>query len=332
MAQLHAVYASDDNYAPYMGISMYSLLANNSKYFDRIHIYVLDNGIKKKNCSLLKKQANVFDNVVLSFHNVSCKIDEIKPKHETGWSSSIFGRYFIDDIIEDGVDKILYLDCDTIVNNPLNELIDIDVSDYYAAGVTDGLTCQQKEYLGLADDWKYVNSGVLLINVGKWKKDGICERLVKYVNSFDRKLIYPDQDAFNAVCGCKLFLLPLKYNFFLTMDLDYVETYVAKDNPPYTYDEVMEAMVNYYANTVIFHFTGEKPWNKFESSPNFEKIFKQYAKQSCWNHIKPKFRDMSVAMNYYRFKVTVGAYELARRIFGDKFYNAVKRKFKDSEE
>lgn len=330
--ELHAVYASDDNYASYMGISMYSLLVNNSKCFDRIHIYVLDNGIKKKNCSLLKKQVDVFDNVVLSFHNVSGKIDKIKPKYETGWSNSIFGRYFIDEIVEDGVDKILYLDCDTIVNNSLNELIDTDVSEYYAAGVTDGLSCEQIKYLNFGDTWRYVNSGVLLINVGKWKKDGICESLVKYVNSFDRKLIYPDQDAFNAVCGNLLLSLPLKYNFFLTMDWDYVDTYIEKDNPPYTYDEVTEAMANNYAKTAIFHFTGGKPWNKSESSPFFEKIFRQYSKQSCWNYIKPKFRNMSVALNYYRFKIIVGVYEFARKIFGDKFYNAVKRKFKGSEE
>lgn len=328
MKELHVVYASDDNYVPYMGISIYSLLANNSECFDKIHVYVLDNGIGTKNYSLLQKQASIFNNVMLSFHNVSQKIDKIKPKYETGWSNSIFGRYFIDDIVEEGVGRLLYLDCDTIVNNPLNELMDIDISDYYAAGVIDVYSHRQSEYLGLGDNWMYVNSGVLLINVHKWKNDRVCERLVEYVNSFEHKLIYPDQDAFNAVCGQSLLRLPLKYNFFLVMNLDYVNTYFDNEDTLYTYCEVTEAMADNYAKTVIFHFTGKKPWNKSESCANFEKVFVQYARKSCWNYIKPKFRNISVAFGYYRLKVVVGLYELARKIVGDRFYNAVKRKFK----
>lgn len=326
--ELHAVYAADDNYAPYMGISMYSLLINNSEHFDRIYVYVLDNGIGAKNHSLLKKQADVFNNVELLFHDISQKIDEIKPKYATGWSNSIFGRYFIDDIVGEGVDKLLYLDCDTIVNNSLKELIDTDISDYYAAGVVDGFSHRQIEYLGLDKKRMYVNSGVLLINVKKWKNDEVCKMLVEYVNSFERKLIYPDQDAFNAVCGKSLLRLPLKYNFFLIMNLDYVDEYLQKEDTPYVRNEIMEAMVDNYAGTVVFHFTGKKPWNKSESSLNFEKIFTKYARQSCWNYIKPKFRNISVAFGYYRLKVVVGAYELARKLVGDRFYNAVKKKFK----
>lgn len=326
------VYASDDKYAPYMGISMYSLLTNNSEHFDKIYVYVLDNGIGRKNYSLLKKQAAIFNNVELSFRDISQKINEIKPKHETGWPNSIFGRYFIYDVIGDKVDKLLYLDCDTIVNNPLNELINTDISDYYAAGVIDASAYKQNEYLGLGEKRLYVNSGVLLINVNRWKNDNVFEKLVKYVNSFERRLIYPDQDALNAVCGSLLLRLPLKYNFHQTMDLDYVDTYLQKEDIPYGCDEVMEAMDDNYAKTVIFHFSGPKPWNKSESSLNFEKIFTRYARQSCWNYIKPKFRNMSVAYEYYRIRAVIGAYELARKIVGDRFYDAVKRKFKSMED
>lgn len=328
---LHAVYATDDNYAPYMGISMYSLLANNNGHFNRIHVYVLDNGIGRKNLSLLKKQASKFSNVEISFHDISQKINEIKPKIETGWSSSIFGRYFIDDIVEDGVDKLLYLDCDTIVNKPLNELLDIDVSDYYAAGLTDGLAYQQMEYLGL-DSGTYVNSGVLLINVNKWRNDKICEKLVEYVNSFERRLIFPDQDAFNAVCGRSLLRLRLKYNFYQNMSFDYIDTYLSKEENPYSRDEVVEAMENNYAQVVIFHFAGTKPWYRLESCESFEKIFASYSRKSCWNHIKPRFRNKATAIAYYRGKFLVGCFDFIRKIVGDKFYNTVKRKFKGSEE
>lgn len=326
--ELHVVYASDDNYAPYMGISMYSLLKNNSNCFDKIHVYVLDNGIGTKNHARLEKQAAAFDNVELVVHAISQEIQAIRPKYETGWSNSIFGRYFIDDIVKEGVDKLLYLDCDTIVNRSLKELFALDISDYYAAGVIDGLSQAQMEYLQLDAGGTYVNSGVLLINVNRWKREGIGKKLIEYVNSFDRRLIYPDQDAFNAVCGQSLLRLPLKYNCFQTMDFDYIDTYVEKDNPPYSYEEILEAMADDCAGTVIFHFTGGKPWNKSESCPRFERLFTQYAKQSCWSHIRPKFRNLSMAFEYYHLKAVMNMYELARRMLGDRFYNSIKQKFK----
>lgn len=328
---LHVVYATDDNYAPYMGISLYSLLVHNNEHFDRIHVYVLDNGIGRKNLSLLKKQASKFNRAEISFHSISDKISAIKPKIETGWSNSIFGRYFIDDVVEPGVEKLLYLDCDTLVNKPLNDLIDIDVEDYYAAGVTDGLAKQQMEYLGLDDSWTYLNSGMLLINVKRWKQDRISERLVEYVNNFERKLIFPDQDAFNAVCGQSVRRIKLKYNFYQNMDFDYIDTYLAKDGGPYSREEIVEAMDNFYAGVIIFHFAGTKPWYRFESSINFEKIFTEYARRSCWSHIKPKFRNKTAAIIHYRGKFLVWIFECARKIVGDKFYNKMKEKLKNTE-
>ncbi len=329
---LQVVYASDDNYAPYMGISMYSLLVNNNAHFDRIHVHVLDNGIGKKNRSRLNKQISKFSSAEISFHDISQKINEIKPKHETGWSASIFGRYFIDGIAEEGADRLLYLDCDTIVNNPLNELIAVDIEGYVAAGVPDGWEARQKEYLGLSDEYIYANSGVLLINLKKWKSDDVQNKLIEFTNSFERKLIFPDQDTFNAVCGKSLLRLPLKYNFFQKMDISYIDAYVAKSEHSFTVDEVREAMENNYAGTVIFHFTGEKPWNKSESSKSFEKIFRSYARKSCWSYVKPKFRSASAAFKYYFVKAEIGAFDLAHKIVGNRFYNKMKQRFKGSEE
>lgn len=329
---LHVVYAADDNYAPYMGISMYSLLVNNDEHFDRIHVYVLDNGIGRKNFSLLKKQASKFRHAEISFHNISDKISSIKPKVETEWSSSIFGRYFVDDIIEQDVDKLLYLDCDTIVNSPLNELISTDLENYCAAGVPDGLASSQKKYLGLGDEYMYVNSGVLLINMKKWKSDNVQNKLIEFTNSFERKLIYPDQDAFNAVCGRSLLRLRLKYNFYHTMDFDYIDRYLQDEEVPYYRDEMIEAMADNYAKTAVFHFTGNKPWFKSESIKRFEKIFASYAVKSCWEKAKPRFRSFSTAWRYYFLQFEIGMFALANKIVGEKFYNKIKQKYKGLED
>ena len=47
--------ASNDGYVPYMGVSLFSMLENNKKDFNRIHIYIIDNGISEENRGKLLK-------------------------------------------------------------------------------------------------------------------------------------------------------------------------------------------------------------------------------------------------------------------------------------
>ena len=48
---MHICFATDNNYAPYMGISIYSILKASDKN-DKFHFHILDNSINKElaNC------------------------------------------------------------------------------------------------------------------------------------------------------------------------------------------------------------------------------------------------------------------------------------------
>lgn len=45
---MHICFATDNNYAPYMGISIYSILKASDKN-DKFHFHILDNAINKEN-------------------------------------------------------------------------------------------------------------------------------------------------------------------------------------------------------------------------------------------------------------------------------------------
>ena len=48
-------------------------------------------------------------------------------------------RLFLDEVLDESVDKVLYLDADTIVNNQLDELIKIDLKGKTIGMVLDSL-------------------------------------------------------------------------------------------------------------------------------------------------------------------------------------------------
>ena len=74
------------------------------------------------------------------------------------------------------LDKIIYLDCDSIIADSLEDLDNIDISDYYIAGVQDTVTNFFKTSIGLNKDDRYINAGMLVINLKKWREDKIEEK------------------------------------------------------------------------------------------------------------------------------------------------------------
>lgn len=50
-----------------------------------------------------------------------------------------YARLFLSEILPDTINEVLYLDCDIIVNNSLENIFSLNMSDYAVAGVLDTL-------------------------------------------------------------------------------------------------------------------------------------------------------------------------------------------------
>jgi len=92
-------------------------------------------------------------------------------------------------------DKIIYLDTDTVINDDISKLYDIDVEDYELAGVTDiyNWTSPSRWFKKF-----YFNSGVLLLNMKKIRETGMFTKARKIC--IKRRMLYADQDALNNTC------------------------------------------------------------------------------------------------------------------------------------
>ena len=99
--------------------------------------------------------------------------------------------------------KVLSLDIDVIINDDISELWDIDMTDYYIAGVPE---TQKTGKMNTT----YVNFGVIMMNLDKIREDGIDDTII---NSLNRdRWGCPEQDAFNHFCDGKIYALPGMYN------------------------------------------------------------------------------------------------------------------------
>ena len=210
--QLTICFASDDKYAPYMGMAIFSIVYHAGAE-DKFHFYILDNKISQTNKQRLNTLRGQY-----AFKLTYLPLDEklfarCDTKH-VNWTLSIFGRYLIPRLIP--ADKVLYLDCDVMVRGSLWELWQTDLDGYYLAGAPDYNVMQRgrlKERFG--PDFKveeYVNSGVLLINNKKWREEKLFETLLDYSVKNAALLQWPDQDAINFICRQHKKMLPDRYN------------------------------------------------------------------------------------------------------------------------
>lgn len=252
---MNIVYASDNNFAEMLGISMISLFENNKECSD-IDVYVLDDGIDGDNKSKLTFIAKKYDRNII-FLDVS-NFDVPESVQSARWSKSAFTRLFMRKILPRELNKVLYLDCDTVVLQSLQQLYNAPIDNYIAAGVRDCISKSYLNNLNLTDNAFYCNSGILMINLDKWNESDFMH----FFDEYQTSIRYPDQDVINGVYSEKMMHLDLKYNCYTALyDFKYRNLITfRKPSKYFSEDEVNTAKTN----PVIVHFTTSflslRPW------------------------------------------------------------------------
>lgn len=207
MSRINICFACDDNYAKLCGVSIASVL-NNAKKDDELHFYVLDHCISDKNKAEfehLKKIKNCEINFV--------KVDDERFKNlylpdKKGYLSiASYFRLLIGSLFKN-LDKIIYLDCDVIATSSVDELFNEDLSNHYVGMIKDTCSDENCERLGFDSENLFYNSGVILINLKKWREDNLEKKLF---DTIDDGL--DDQDILNIVMKGNVKTLDEKWNW-----------------------------------------------------------------------------------------------------------------------
>lgn len=124
------------------------------------------------------------------------------PNYNNCWSYMCMMRAVFTKIIP--YDRVLSLDIDVVVQEDIGCLWDIDLTDYYLAGVEEP---QRKK---VTSDPMYINFGVVMMNLKKLRKDGIDDAVIADLNK--TRFGCPEQDAFNKHCAYHIYRLSNDYN------------------------------------------------------------------------------------------------------------------------
>ena len=208
-------YAADENYMPYLAVALASLKGYITDKYE-YNIHVLYAGRLNGNATKVKGMEG--ENFHIFFEDVGERIMRITDCMHCRdyYTSAIYYRLFIPELFPQ-YEKAVYLDCDTIACTDIAKLYEIEIGENYIGAVADQAVAAVEEFraytknaLGIAYD-HYFNSGVIVMNLAKFREIGFYERFGEVLRSYDFT-IAPDQDCLNLICKDKVYYYEAGWN------------------------------------------------------------------------------------------------------------------------
>lgn len=246
--------STDDNYSKYAGVVIASILTNADED-DYINIYILDGGITEEKKEQISSLGSIH-NCQIKFIKIDERTfsDYAKVKTHNYISIATYYRLKLPSLLPE-IDKIIYFDCDVVVNTSLKELFNIDIENYLMAGVSDNKKRMVKE------NPTYVNAGILVMNLDKMRKENTEEEFYNYTKENLNRITKGDQEIINEVCKGKIKVIESSWN---------VQTSNFTNRSDYTTKP-----------KIIHYLSKEKPW-KFGSYSYHKNYWFEYLQQTPW--------------------------------------------------
>ncbi len=242
---IHIFFTADNNYAKYLAVSIVSIVVNTES---PVHFYILDGGISEHNKNRIACLQKI-KSFEIEYIPIDCSRFNHVPKSSQKHISDNTNYRFLISSLKPDLDKCIFLDADLVAQGDIAQLWHVDVTNDYMAAVTDQFPLKPNSWakkLPLPENYIYVNTGVSVMNLKKWREDRIEEKLFDNLEKYRNLLWFPDQDTLNITLAPHVQYLPHIFNAMP------VQRY-------YDMDQKKEA----FSNPVILHWAGpKKPWKK----------------------------------------------------------------------
>ena len=274
---LHVSCASDVAYVPHTAAMLHSLLTVDPGSDIHVH-YLVGPRFPPEAAKRLRALVQGLGGRVSFFEVPDAWVQGLGPQGHI--TIPMWYRIFLPDLLPE-VDRVLYLDADTIVMDSLEPLWQLQIGDHHLAAVTNVFQpdhARERDQLGLVGPHPYFNSGVLLLNLDRMRQDGCSQRLRDYARQPPRRLIWPDQDALNAILGPRRLALHPRWNVMNSI----INFTWAAD--VFGAEAVEEAR----RDPAIRHFEGpgqNKPWH-YLSGAQSQALYRRHRRQTPW----PRYR------------------------------------------
>lgn len=258
---MNILLAANKKYLKYMENLIFSIKYNLEK--DDINIYFINQNVEEKFLNNIRK--NLEKKYDINFHiiNISNDLFQDLPILEH-FSVEMYFRLIAQYILPQNLDRILWVDIDIVCLKNLEKFYYQDFDNKSMVVCADSLydgemLVEHKDNLGINQNTKYFNSGVLLLNLNKIREKYSIEDIINKSIECKDKLKFPDQDVLNI-----LYEGDVKYtNKYYNYQLIFRDDIVQED------DEKI----------VLLHYTGaEKPW-RFKCINKTSKYYWIYEKK-----------------------------------------------------
>ncbi len=276
MSIVNVCLACDNNYAKYAGVVIASILYN-AQNSTHLNFYVLDGGIDDKRKKEILTLSCIKD---CNINFVEVNSNEFKDYEKVCTHKYItiatYYRLKLATLLPN-VERVIYLDCDTVVNCDLTELFNVELTTEVFAGSYD---IDKKT---VAINPTYINAGVLVIDLNNMREQNLESEFLKYTQENFNTILYGDQTIINEVC---------KGNIKVVDDTWNVQTSDFMNRSNFTHKP-----------KIIHYIAKNKPWKNI-SLCYFKKYYIKYLQLTPWklNLIEEfKYRYIFQILSYFKF-------------------------------
>jgi lipopolysaccharide biosynthesis glycosyltransferase len=277
----HIAYCFDRNFNQHFASAITSAILNFRKPQHELHFHIVTDNVDETLRDFLDDTKSIFGCNISEYVLTEEKVQEINRIPESlrnmfHFTVAAYFRLLLPSLVPDSVDRLLYLDCDTIVIDDLTELIDSNLDGNAAGLVLDPKTEVFSKYYSID---KYFNSGVLLFDLVKWRDQALAEKCFSYFENPRAPVRNADQCAINVVLEGNIQELEPRWNIFTSN----VTTSV-------------ESLFEVRKNCSILHFfSKEKPWKAWYKN-DLGQFYWVYLNASPWKNAQ-KDRPVTVLEN-----------------------------------
>ena len=261
---IHIGFGIDKNFGKFAGVTITSLVHNNI-YHD-LNIHIVYDELLPEDMDRLKKTEQLYRNLTLHFYQITSTEGMtfvVPPGHIT---QAMYYRYLFAQMLPKSVKRLIYMDADIICKGDILPLWQTDLQGKVLGAVRDWGEAKSCVRIGLKNG-RYFNSGVLLMDLIKWRQQKLTQKLFQWLEQVgDTKILWGDQDALNGVIDGDFVELPKKYNCIV------INNTVLKAVP----DDVIVHYIDYV-----------KPWHIYYFDSCEKELYWAYVKKSLWDDLQP---------------------------------------------
>ncbi|MBR2734697.1 MAG: glycosyltransferase family 8 protein [Clostridia bacterium] len=271
--------ALDDEYTYPTIVAITSVMENKNPE-TKYDFYIMHpSEFREENKEKLRSLSSKYEGCAINLIDMA---DKYVSANQSGFiTTPAYYRLALSDTLPD-IDKIIWLDSDTLTFTDLTGMYNINMRSRYYDGFLD--YPGQDEFAPMNDH--YICSGVMLVNLKSLRNDGVTAKFDKFIERNNDKLAKHDQTIINAICGVKNGVLPAKYgifNSFRTTEAAKAYHDILNAKNKYSREELAEA----FEHPAVLHVT-YKPWKSSEEYAG-DKWWSYAEKTNFYDEIRQKY-------------------------------------------